>query len=83
MIYTIGIVLIGGHFFLSASVANYLSQNQSGWTFIAFLAYAALSCFFVARVQTGIERFMIRRHINKRPTSSWKVVRLSKDAPQA
>ena len=74
MVLTLGIVLIGGHFFLVTSVASDLSEHQSGLSFVAFMAFVTLSGYFVTKIQSEIELRLIRRHVRKNPRSGWNVV---------
>ena len=74
MVYTLGILLIGGHFLLVTSMANKLSEQQSGIGFLLFLAFVVSSGFVVTRAQNLLERFLISRHVKKRPRSGWRVV---------
>ena len=74
MVVTLGILLIGGHFLVSVAVATHLSESQSGWAFILFMIFAALSGLVVTKIQTWLEMFMIRRHVKGCPNSGWKVI---------
>ncbi len=74
MVVTLGILLIGGHFLVSVAVATHLSESQSGWAFILFMVFAALSGLVVTKIQTWLEMFMIRRHVKGCPNSGWKVI---------
>ncbi len=76
MIFTLGILLVGGHFMACIAMATLLSGHQSGWVLVLLLAYAALTGILVLNLQTKLERFMIARHISKRPNSSWRVLNL-------
>lgn len=74
MIFTLGFLLIGGHFLISAAIAKSLGGDQSWTALIVFIVFAASSGVIVIRIQNFLERVMIRRHVKGRPNSGWRVV---------
>ena len=74
MILAMGILLIGGHFFVLVGIADICATYIPNFGLVVFLALAALSGFVALRLQTKLEAYFIGKHLRKRPDSGWRVV---------
>jgi hypothetical protein len=72
--FVIGFSMMGGYFGLLnivMPIAERLSTNLSALVFCFIsIAYAVLAM----KLQTRVELFFIRRHVERSPKSSWRVI---------
>lgn len=74
MVFVLGILLIGSHFFLLMGFAHFCATQMSGGGLFVLLGGALLSGLAIIRLQTYLEAFFIRRHLKRNPNSGWGVV---------
>lgn len=70
----VGLLMFAAYLCMLVAFTKFANYVLPSLAFLLFLAFAVASALAFIKLQTHIERILIRRHVAQNPRSSWRHV---------